>query len=59
MESEPYHTDLRDLREIGMDWYVASCHKWFGPNLGVLCGKTQSIKALASQNSVYDFMEFE
>ena len=43
----------------GADWYVASCHKWFGPHLGVLCGKTQSIKALACQNTVSDFMEFE
>ena len=25
MESEPYHIDLRDLRKIGMDLYVASC----------------------------------
>jgi len=59
MESEPYHIDLRDLRKIGMDLYVASCHKWFGPHLGVLCGKTRSIEALACQNAVSDFIEFK
>lgn len=28
------------------DWYVVSCHKWFGPHLGVLCSPTHVTQQL-------------
>jgi selenocysteine lyase/cysteine desulfurase len=27
------------IDELQVDWYVISCHKMFGPHLGVLCGR--------------------
>jgi selenocysteine lyase/cysteine desulfurase len=29
-----------------IDWYVISCHKCFGPHLGVICGKTSAVQSL-------------
>jgi selenocysteine lyase/cysteine desulfurase len=29
-----------------VDWYVVSCHKFFGPHLGVLCGKHSVVQGL-------------
>jgi selenocysteine lyase/cysteine desulfurase len=31
----------------GADWYVVSCHKWFGPHLGALCGTRQAMEYLS------------
>lgn len=27
-----------NLKELPIDWYAVSCHKLFGPHLGILCG---------------------
>lgn len=32
----------------GVDWYVISCHKLFGPHLGVLCGRPEAFEELSS-----------
>ena len=29
--------------ELGVDWYVLSCHKLFGPHLAALCGRTTAV----------------
>jgi selenocysteine lyase/cysteine desulfurase len=29
--------------EMDVDWYVVSCHKFFGPHLGALCGRLSAV----------------
>jgi selenocysteine lyase/cysteine desulfurase len=31
----------------GVDWYVISCHKVFGPHLGALCGRPEVLEELS------------
>ena len=38
-----------DIDKHQFDWYVISCHKMFGPHLGVLCGRRQ-IESVSSSN---------
>ena len=35
-----------NVEASGVDWYVVSCHKLFGPHLGALCGKSTAVKKL-------------
>jgi selenocysteine lyase/cysteine desulfurase len=35
-----------DLDAVQPDWYVVSCHKQFGPHIGVLCGRRASSRQL-------------
>jgi selenocysteine lyase/cysteine desulfurase len=35
-----------DMDRLGVDWYVISCHKLFGPHLGALCGHKQVVESL-------------
>jgi selenocysteine lyase/cysteine desulfurase len=39
------------VSELGVDWYVVSCHKNFGPHLGGLCGGRAVVEELL-QSSV-------
>jgi selenocysteine lyase/cysteine desulfurase len=32
------------MAESGVDWYVISCHKCFGPHIGALCGRVNAVK---------------
>jgi selenocysteine lyase/cysteine desulfurase len=32
------------MADSGVDWYVLSCHKCFGPHLGALCGRISAVK---------------
>jgi selenocysteine lyase/cysteine desulfurase len=32
------------MADSGVDWYVISCHKCFGPHLGALCGRIDAAK---------------
>lgn len=34
--------------QSGVDWYVISCHKIFGPHLGALCGNPKAFQELSS-----------
>jgi len=31
------------VRDSGVDWYVVSCHKLFGPHVGGLCGRRKAL----------------
>mmetsp|Transcript_30493 Transcript_30493/g.46781 ORF Transcript_30493/g.46781 Transcript_30493/m.46781 type:complete len:456 (+) Transcript_30493:53-1420(+) len=37
-----------DITSMDADWYAVSCHKIFGPHLGCLVGKTQTVTQLCS-----------
>ncbi len=39
-----------DVRELGVDWYVFSSYKVFGPHLAVLYGKRKSFEELTGPN---------
>ncbi len=41
----PHRFAAVDANEV--DWYVISCHKVFGPHMGVLCGKPDAFKELS------------
>jgi selenocysteine lyase/cysteine desulfurase len=32
------------MADSGVDWYVISCHKCFGPHLGALCGRVNCVE---------------
>lgn len=34
------------MSEIGVDWYIISCHKLFGPHIGGLCGLRCALKEI-------------
>lgn len=38
-----------NVEATGVDWYVISCHKFFGPHLGVVCGRTSAVKSLLDE----------
>eukprot|EP00934_Nitzschia_sp_Nitz4_P000926 Nitzschia sp. Nitz4//scaffold76_size158648//155766//158525//NITZ4_002574-RA/size158648-snap-gene-0.318-mRNA-1//-1//CDS//3329557929//926//frame0 len=40
----PHH--FADFAHLGVDWYVISCHKVFGPHIGGLCGKERAVQEL-------------
>jgi selenocysteine lyase/cysteine desulfurase len=49
-----------DLDSAQPDWYVVSCHKQFGPHIGVLCGRKASSKQLGEGGgcrSIYRSLE--
>jgi len=35
-----------NVTELGVDWYIISCHKLFGPHLGALCGRIDAIQEI-------------
>jgi selenocysteine lyase/cysteine desulfurase len=49
-----------DLDSVQPDWYVVSCHKQFGPHIGVLCGRKASSRQLGEGDgcrSIYRGLE--
>lgn len=36
------------VQDTGVDYYVVSCHKLFGPHLGVLCGKRATLQQFSN-----------
>uniref|UniRef100_A0A7S3Q7M5 Aminotransferase class V domain-containing protein n=1 Tax=Chaetoceros debilis TaxID=122233 RepID=A0A7S3Q7M5_9STRA len=40
-----------DVATLGVDWYVVSCHKLFGPHVGAMCGRTEAAIAIHAEDS--------
>ena len=40
-----------DVENAGVDFYAISCHKLFGPHLGVLCGRKLILEELGNNNN--------
>lgn len=39
-----------DVDTLAVDWYVVSCHKMFGPHLGVLCGRKTVVNLFSTHD---------